>query len=63
MSTTENSPKIEELEDKVQSESIAKNELVEKQSFDNYDFSPSNTKVIYSVQISAHKGNKKTLKI
>ena len=28
MRTTENSPKIEELEDKVQSESIAKNELV-----------------------------------
>ena len=62
MRTSESSPKIEELEDKVQSESIAKNESVKVESFDNYDFSPSNTKVIYSVQISAHKGNDKTLK-
>ena len=62
MRTSESSPKIKELEDKVQSESIAKNESVKVESFDNYDFSPSNTKVIYSVQISAHKGNDKTLK-
>ena len=62
MRTSESSPKIEELEDKVQSESITKNESVKVESLDNYDFSPSNTKVIYSVQISAHKGNDKTLK-
>ena len=59
-STTENFPKTEELEDNGQSESIAKNDLVEEQSFDNYDFSNSNTKVIYPFKL-VHKGNDKTL--
>lgn len=52
----------EDIKDKKKSETIKKNESVNVQPSDNYDFSSSNTKVIYSVQISAHKGNDKTLK-
>lgn len=52
----------EDIKDKEKSETIKKNESVNVQPSDNYDFSSSNTKVIYSVQISAHKGNDKTLK-
>jgi outer membrane protein OmpA-like peptidoglycan-associated protein len=52
----------DDIKDKEQSETIKKNESVNVQPSDNYDFSSSNTKVIYTVQISAHKGNNKTLK-
>ena len=54
--------KTEETQDKEQSETIEKDESVNVQPSDNYDFSSSNTKVIYTVQISANKGNDKTLK-